>query len=154
VEEAASNRLKNLMAREGALIIFGPQFLEATAALVDASQNRKAVFSAAKAAELAIPDGLMIDCSLIYAHSLTWCRGRGVTPADLEEWKDELLKGIAFKPASVPGLAPADIEAPYLKMTGDATTNDVLFLVSWGPVPSKHCVDVALALERACARIS
>lgn len=149
-----SKRLKDLMARRGALIIFGPQFLEATMTLVDPARGDKAVFSAAKADELAIPDGLMIGCSLIFAHSLTWCRGRGVTQAELADWKDQLLAGIEFKPASVPGLAPEDIDEPALRFTADAQTNDLLFLAQWGPVPAKHCLDVARSLERAYARIS
>jgi hypothetical protein len=149
-----SKRLKDLMTRRGALIIFGPQFLEATMNLVDSAGNDKAVFSAATTGELAIPDGLMISCSLIFAHSLTWCRGRGVTPAELKDWNAKLLDGIAFKPASVPGLAPEDIDAPSLRFTADEKTNDLLFLAQWGPVPSAHCVEVARSLERAYARIS
>lgn len=142
------------MARRGALVVFGPQFLEATMNLVDAKRADKAVFSAAKADELTVPDGLMIECSLIFAHSLTWCRGRGVTKDELKDWKDKLLEGIAFKPASVPGLEPEDIDEPSLRLTADEKTNDVLFLAQWGPVPSRHCVEVARALQRAYARIS
>ncbi|HXT01537.1 MAG TPA: hypothetical protein VN915_12745 [Elusimicrobiota bacterium] len=149
-----ARRLKDLMARRGALIVFGPQFLEATVNLVDSKHNDKAVFSAATAVELAVPDGLMIGCSLIFAHSLTWCRGRGVTPAELKDWKDKLLAGIAFKPASVPGLEAADIDEPALRFTADEKTNDLLFLAQWGPVPSRHVVEVARAVERAYARIS
>ena len=141
------------MARRGALIMIGPQFLEATMNLVGPS-NDKAVFSAEKADQLAVPDGLMIECSLVFAHSLTWCRGRGVTPAELKDWKDKLLAGITFKPAVVPGLAPEDIEEPSYRFTADEKTNDVLFLAQWGPVPSRHCLEVARTLERACARIS
>jgi len=149
-----SKRLKDLMARRGALVIFGPQFLEATAGLVDPRTNDKAVFSAATAGELAIPEALMIECGLVFAHSVTWCRGRGVTPAELKEWREKLLEGIALKPASVPGLAPGDIEEPALDFEGEEKTNDMVLLVHWGPVPSRHVVDVAHAVERAYARIS
>jgi hypothetical protein len=152
--EDPSKRLKDLMTRRGALIVFGPQFLEATMNLVDAKSNDKAVFSAAKAEELAVPDGLMLDCSLIFAHSLTWCRGRGVTADELKDWKEKLLEGIAFKPASVPGLAPEDIDEPALRFTADEKTNDLLFLAQWGPVPARHVLEVARSLQRAYARIS
>lgn len=148
-----SKRLKDLMARRGALIVFGPQFLEATMNLVGPS-NDKAVFSAAKAEELAVPEGLMIECSLVFAHSLTWCRGRGVTQAELKDWKDKLLAGITFKPAIVPGLSPEDIDEPSYRFTADEKTNDVLFLAQWGPVPSRHVLEIARTLERAYARIS
>ena len=146
-------RLKDLMMRRGGLIIFGPQYLEATLALVDA-KNDKAVFSCAKIDDAAVPDALMISCSLIFSHSLTWCRGRGVTSAELEEWSAKLLDKIVFKPAAVPGLKPEELAEPARRFTADEKTNDLLFLVQWGPVPSRHCVDVARALERAYARIS
>ena len=146
-------RLKDLMMRRGGLIIFGPQYLEATTALVD-GRNEKAVFSCARIGDLEIPDALMIDCSLIFSHSLAWCRGRGATSAELKDWSAKLLEGIVFKPAAVPGLKPEEIEEPARRFTADEKTNDLLFLVQWGPVPSKHCVEVARALERAYARIS
>ncbi len=148
-----AKRMKDLMARRGALIIFGPQYLQATMNLVN-STNGKAVFSCAKIDDLSVPDGLMIDCSMVFAHSLTWCRGRGVTAAELKDWNEKLLAGIAFKPASVPGLSPADIDEPSLRFTADEKTNDLLFLAQWGPVPSRHIVEVARSLERAYARIS
>ena len=149
-----SKRLKDLMIRRGALIVFGPQFLEATMNLVDSAGNDKAVFSAATVGELAVPDALAISCSLIFAHCLTWCRGRGVTAAELKDWNEKLLEGIAFKPKSVPGLKPEDIDEPSLRFTADEKTNDLLFLAQWGPVPSAHCVEIARSLERAYARIS
>jgi hypothetical protein len=153
VADETSKRLKDLMTRRGAVIVFGPQFLEATMNLVG-PKNDKAVFSAEKADQLAVPDGLMIECSLVFAHSLAWCRGRGVTPAELKDWKNKLLDGITFKPAVVPGLSPEDIEEPSYRFTADEKTNDVLFLAQWGPVPSRHCLEIARALERAYARIS
>lgn len=147
-------RLKDLMMRRGGLIIFGPQYLEATMNLVDASRNDKAVFSCAKIDDVQVPETLMIGCSLIFAHSLTWCRGRGVTSAELKDWNEKLLAGIVFKPASVPGLSPEDIDEPSLRFTADEKTNDLLFLAQWGPVPSKHVVQVSRALERAYMRLS
>jgi hypothetical protein len=148
-----SKRLQDLMARRGALVIFGPQYVEATMNLVGKG-NDKAVFSCDKIDELSIPDGLMIGCSMVFAHSLTWCRGRGVTAVELKDWNEKLLAGIDFKPASVPGLSPADIDEPSLRFTADEKTNDLLFLAQWGPVPSRHVVEVARSLERAYARIS
>ena len=152
--DTATPRLKELMMRQGGLIIFGPQYLEATMALVDASKNKKAVFSCAKIDDVQVPETLMIDCSMVFCHSLTWCRGRGVTPAELKDWTAKLLDGIVFKPESVPGLKAAEIEEPSRQITADEKTNDLLLLVQWGPVPSKHCVDVARALERAYAWLS
>lgn len=149
-----AQRLKNLMMRRGGLIIFGPQYLEATAALVDVKKNEQAVFSGAKIDDLPIPETLMLRGSLIFCHSLTWCRGRGVTSAELKDWSAKLLDGIVFKPASVPGLAPGEIEEPSKRFAADGKTNDVNFLVQWGPVPSRHCVEVARSLERAYARLS
>jgi hypothetical protein len=153
-DDPTAQRLKNLMMRQGGLIIFGPQYLEATMALVDASKNKKAVFSGAKIDDLRIPETLMIDCSLLFCHSLTWCRGRGVTPAELKDWTAKLLDGIVFKPAEVPGLKTGEIEEPSTQITADEKTNDVNLLVQWGPVPSRHCVEVARALERAYVRLS
>ncbi|MFI5361040.1 MAG: hypothetical protein ACHQ49_03635 [Elusimicrobiota bacterium] len=149
----ASSRLKDLMMRRGGLIIFGPQYLEASLNLVD-GRNEKAVFSCAKIDDADIPDALMLDCGLIFCHDLTWCRGRGVTPPELKEWGEKLLDGIVFKPASVPGIEPEEIEEPAKRFTADEKTNSLLFLAQWGPVPSRHCVGVARALERAYARIS
>ena len=96
----------------------------------------------------------MIDGGLIFAHDLTWCRGRGVTKPELEKWGAALLAGISFKPAAVAGLKPEEIEEPKRRFTADEKTNELLFLVQWGPVPSRHVVGVARALERAYARIS
>jgi hypothetical protein len=59
-----------------------------------------------------------------------------------------------LKPESVPGLRPDEIEDPAMNMTGDEMTNHLLLLVHWGPVPSKHCVEVAHSLERAYTRIA
>ena len=146
-------RLKSLMMRQGGLIIFGPQYLQAALALVRAD-NRKAVFSAAKIDDLEIPDALMLDCALIFCHSLSWRLGRGVTKPELEKWSAALLAGIAFKPTAVPGLEPEEIEEPKRSFTADGKTNELNFLVQWGPVPSRHCVEVARALERAYARLS
>ncbi len=146
-------RLKSLMTSRGGLVIIGPQSLQATMALVRAD-NQKAVFSAAKIDDLEIPDALMIDGGLIFAHDLTWCRGRGVTKPELEKWGAALLAGISFKPAAVAGLKPEEIEEPKRRFTADEKTNELLFLVQWGPVPSRHVVGVARALERAYARIS
>jgi hypothetical protein len=148
-----SARAKDLMMRRGGLIIFGPRYLEATMALVD-GKNEKAVFSCARIDDLSIPDALMLDCSLIYCHPLAWCRGRGVTPAELEKWSAKLLEGIVFKPSALPGLKAEEIEEPAKRFTADKVTNDLLFLVQWGPVPSRHCVEVARALERAYARLA
>jgi hypothetical protein len=47
-----------------------------------------------------------------------------------------------------------EIEEPSKRFTGDDKTNDLLFLVQWGPVQSNHCVAVAQALERAYAHIA
>jgi hypothetical protein len=148
-----TTRLKDLMTRRGGLIIIGPQYLEATMNLVD-SNNDKAVFGGAKIDDVPVPDALMINCSLVFSHSLTWCRGRGVTAPELKDWSAQLLDGIVFKPASVPGLKPEEIQEPSKRFTADEKTNDLLFLVQWGPVPSTHCVEVARSLERAYARIS
>src|ERR1035437_11167178 len=104
-----SARLKGLMTRQGGLIVIGPQYLQTTMALVR-PDNRKAVFSAAKIDDLQVPDALMIDCGLIFAHSLTSCLGRGVTKPELEKWGSALLAGIVFKPTAVPGLAPRSEE--------------------------------------------
>jgi predicted ATP-dependent Lon-type protease len=148
-----SARLRDLMMRQGALVIVGPQYLQTTMALVPPG-NRKAVFSAAKIDDLEVPDALMLDCSLIFAHGLTWCLGRGVTKPELAKWSDALLAGIVFKPASVPGLEPAEIETPKRSFTADEKTNELILLVQWGPVPSAHVVEVTRALERAYARLS
>lgn len=148
-----ASRLESLMMRQGGIIIFGPQYLETTMGLIN-SLNKKAVFSCALIDDVEIPDTLMIDCSLIFCHSLKWCEGQKISNADLQKWSDELLHGINFKPSSVPGLQPEDIDEPTKGFTADEVTNNIIFLVQWGPVPSKHCVDVAHALERAYARIT
>ena len=146
-------RLKNLMARQGGVLVFGPNYIESTIGLSNYTAG-KAVFSCAKVDDLEIPDALMIDGALVFCHCLTWCKDRKVTPDDLKEWTAKLLQGIVFKPESVPGLRPDEIEEPVTNMTGDEMTNHLLLLVHWGPVPSKHCVEVARSLERAYARIA
>jgi hypothetical protein len=65
-----------------------------------------------------------------------------------------LLDGIVFRPAEVAGLTPDEIEEPSMRFTADEKTNDLLFLVQWGPVPSGHVVEVARSLERAYARLA
>jgi len=147
------DRLKNLMARAGGVLIFGPNYIESTLGLSTYTAG-KAVFSCAKIDDLEIPDALMIDGALIFCHCLTWCKGRKVTSDDLKKWTALLLQGIMLKPESVPGLKPGELEEPAMNMTGDEQTNHLLLLVHWGPVPSKHCVEVARSLERAYARIA
>ena len=146
-------RLRHLMSRRGGVILFGAGHVEAALALAD-GRSEKAVFSGARIDDSPIPDALMIDCSLIFCHSLPWCRGRGVTKAELEKWSAALLDGIVFRPSEVPGLSPDEIEEPSKNFTADQKTNDLLFLVQWGPVPSSHVVGVARALERAYARLA
>jgi hypothetical protein len=147
------DRLKNLMARQGGILIFGPNYIESTLGLSNYTAG-KAVFSCAKIDDLEIPDALMIDGALIFCHDLTWCKGRKVTSEDLKKWTAQLLDGITLKPESVPGLRPDELEEPAMNMTGDEQTNHLMLLVHWGPVPSKHCVEVARSLERAYARIA
>ena len=147
------DRLKNLMARTGGVFIFGPNYIESTMGLSNYTTG-KAVFSCAKIGDLEIPDALMIDGALVFCHNLTWCKDRKVTSEDLSKWTAKLLEGIVLKPDSVPGLRPGEIEEPAMNMTGDEQTNQLLLLVHWGPVPSKHCVEVAQSLERAYARIA
>lgn len=148
-----SARLKDLMMSRGGVIIFGPQYLESAMALVE-SVKGQAVFSCAKIDDVVIPDTLAISFCLVFCHSLTRCHGAGVTSAELKEWSARLLEGIVFKPAAVPGLKPEELEEPSMRFSADGKTHDVLLLVQWGPVLSKHCVDVARALERAYERIS
>ncbi len=146
-------RLKNLMMRVGGILIFGPNYIESTMGLSSYTAG-KAVFSCAKIDDLEVPDTLMIGGALIFCHCLTWCKDRKVTSDDLKAWTAKLLDGIVLRPESVPGLLPDEIEEPAMNMTGDEQTNHLMLLVHWGPVPSKHCVEVAHSLERAYARIA
>ncbi len=141
------------MMRQGGILIFGPNYIESTMGLSDYTAG-KAVFSCAKIDDLEIPDTLMIDGALVFCHCLTWCNGRKVTKEELNKWTSQLLQGIVLKPESVPGLRPEEIEEPAMNMTGDEMTNHLMLLVHWGPVLSKHCVEVARSLERAYARIA
>ncbi|HLJ64372.1 MAG TPA: hypothetical protein VKT70_09710 [Stellaceae bacterium] len=146
-----SERLKKLMMREGALIIFGPHYLNATLQLVN-GDNQKAVFSCLRIDDVEVPDTLMINCALLFCHTLPWCVGRGVTRPDLAKWSTALLDGIILRPQRVPGLEPDEIEEPSRKFVADETTDDVMLLIGWGPVPSNHCVNIARALDRAYSK--
>ncbi len=152
-DEAAA-RLKRLMRLRGAIVIFGEGHVEATTALIDARSNQKAVFSGRAIGDLPIPDGLMIECSLLFCHSLPWCRGRGPSRDELARWNEELLKGISFVPPRGAGIADADLEDPAKSFTADEKTNELNFLVQWGPVPSTFVVETARSLERAYARLA
>lgn len=145
------DRLKNLMMRQGTVIIFGPQYLEATLALVQNDESR-AVFSCARIDDLAIPDILTIGCAMVFNHTVPSCQGPRVTRSELERWSAALLAGIVFRPDHVPGLDADDIDEPALELVADDQTTEATLSVIWGPVPSRHCVDVARALERAYAR--
>ena len=91
------DRLKTLMARQGGVFIFGPNYIESTMGLSSYTAG-KAVFSCAKIDDLEIPDALMIDGALIFCHNLTWCKGRKVTSEELKKWTAQLLDGIRLKP--------------------------------------------------------
>ena len=145
------DRLKSLMMRHGTVIIFGPQYLEATMALVQSDEMR-AVFSCARIDDLAIPDILTIGCVMVFNHTVPSRQGPGVTRPELERWSAALLAGIVFRPDQVPGLDADDIDEPALELVADDKTNEATLSIIWGPVPSRHCLEVARALEGAYAR--
>jgi hypothetical protein len=143
-------RLKDLMAREGALVVFGPQFQRAARAL--APDGGRAFFSAARIAEAEIPDGPMAGCTLLFCHGLPWRLGRGVTRSELEEWSAALLDEIAFRAPAAAGRSPEESAEPQRSFTADEKTNEIRLAVTWGPVASSHCVAVGRALERSYAK--
>jgi hypothetical protein len=144
-DEYPSERLANLMAHQGGVILFN----------LDLSNVNKAVFCCAKIDDAVIPETIMVSCTMIFCHNLTWCEQRKITTADLERWTDQLLEGIVFKPDSVPGLREDEIDVPTIQISGGAggANNHLHLIVKWGFVQSKHCVQSARSLERAYARI-
>jgi len=143
--------VKQTMVKQGAVIIFGPTYLNATLGMQQYCKGQL-VLSCERIDDLNIPCTLMRYCTMVFSHYLPDCKGKGVTQNDLEAWKSELLEDIVFRAATPLDNVPAEFifqEPTEKRIVGDATTNEILLIVSWGPVESSHCVEVARSLERS-----
>jgi hypothetical protein len=141
------------MFEQGALLVFGPTYLNTTLEMQRQQDSRgELVLSCERIDDLNIPSTLMHHCVMVFSHYLPACKGRGVTDNDLETWRSELLGDVDFRAATPLDTVPAEFaseEPTDKRIVGDAATNDILLIVTWGPVESSHCVNVARSLERS-----
>jgi hypothetical protein len=149
----------DMMLYRGAIIVFGPDYLEATVSLQKELQQQDsggfAWLSCKRTDEISDPRTLMLFGMIVFAHYVPGCEGRAVGRAELEPWKNALLSGVVFR-ASKPltNVPPddADEEPKEIRLISNQTDNKVILLARWGAVESNHCFAVARAIEQSYVR--
>jgi hypothetical protein len=146
--------VKERMFSQGAVIVFGPTYLNTTLAMQEQLAGQL-VLSCERIDNLNIPSTLMLYCLMIFSHYLPNCKGRRVRDDDLQKWSSRFLKDITFRAATPLDTVPAEFasqEPEEKSLVGDETGDGVVLIVRWGPVESSHCIEVARALERSYER--
>ncbi len=108
--------------RQGALIVFGDQFLDAAQGLSGHTQGVP-VMAGQRVADLKLPDTLMAFAIMIFAHTLPGAKGKPGTQSDLAVWKDKLFDRVDF----VAGQEPM----PAAEFSLTEGTRDVLTQLTW-----------------------
>ncbi|MDP3543029.1 MAG: hypothetical protein Q8T11_11245 [Elusimicrobiota bacterium] len=135
------------MLQNGAVVLFGPSYLENSLQLVNGLKGAipdLAILGCEKIADLRIPDGPLLNGSLIFFH-------RKPSHMDAGEWDSILLQGIdlrAFPPRRL-GVGDRSPEEPTVELV-PAGGAEMQLIVTWlRPLESGHLVRAARALERS-----
>lgn len=133
-----------LMLTKGAVVAFGPGYLENTLQLIKNTKGaleNSLLLSCEKIDDLIIPDGPVHNCLMIFFH-------RKPARMDLGAWDTALLQGIdlrAFPPRRL-GVPDRTPEEPTVELV--PAGEELQLIVSWlRPLESAHIVRTARAIE-------
>lgn len=136
-----------LMLQNGAAVLFGPSYLENSLQLVQDLKGAipdLALLGCEKVDDLRLPDGPLLNGSLIFFH-------RKPDHLDAGAWDTTLLQGIdlrSFPPRRL-GIGDRSPEEPTVELV-PAGGAEMQLIVTWlRPLESGHLVRVARAIERS-----
>ncbi len=136
-----------LMLQNGAVVLFGPDYLENSLQLANDLKGALpglAIISCEKIDDLSIPDGPLLNGSLIFFH-------RKPAHLDAGAWDTTLLKGIdlrAFPPRRL-GVGDRSPEEPTVELV-PAGGAEMQLIITWlRPLESGHLMRVARAIEQS-----
>ena len=132
---------------QGAVVIFGPDYLENSIELLKQMKgglDGMAILSCERIDDLAVPEGPVLACSMIFFHR---------KPAHLTfgSWDTILLKNVDLTSEPPKGLGVPDKspERPKVEMV-PVGLDETQLIVTWvRPLEASHIVKAARALEHA-----
>lgn len=135
------------MMRHGAVVIFGPDYLENSLQLLKEMKGALesiAVLSCEKIDDLRIPDGPVLNCTMIFFH-------RRPSHMDVGAWDTALLKGLDLSSRPPKGLGVGDQspEEPTVELVPAGEGAMQLILAWLRPLELSHIVQTAREIERA-----
>ncbi len=113
------------MLRQGALIVFGDQFLDVAGGLAKEGMDGVPILAGQRVADLKLPDTLMLFAMLVFAHTLPGPKGKPATQSDLAAWKEKLFDRIDFVVGNEP--------MPAAEFSLTEGTRDVITQLTWAP---------------------
>ena len=140
-------QIGEMMLTRGAVVLFGPDYLENTLELLKQMKDAldgMAVLSCEKIDDLRIPNGPMLNCSMIFFH-------RRPAHMDAGNWDTALLKGVDLisQPPKGLGVDDQSPESPSVELA-PVSADEMQLIVSWlRPLASNHVVEAARAIESA-----
>ena len=145
-QELPPNTGEMLLTR-GAVVLFGPDYLENSLQLITAMKgalSSTTVLSCEKIDDLRIPNGPVLNCSLIFFH-------RKPAHMDVGAWDTALLAGADLRalPPKRLGVPDASPEMPTVELV-PVEGDEMQLIITWRrPLASNHIVESARAIERA-----
>jgi len=135
------------MLLNGAVVLFGPDYLENSLLMVEKMKDAlagRAVLSCERIEDLRVPDGPVLNCSMVFFHRM---------PArmDFGTWDTVLLKDLALDSRPPKGLGVDDQspEKPNVELVPVGGAQMQLIVTWTRPLEASHIVRAARALERA-----
>lgn len=139
-------QVSEMMLLQGAVVIFGPDYLENTLLMhKDLMLAGKAVLSCEKIDDLRVPSGPVLNCVMIFFHRLP-------SHMTFGSWETALLKGIVLRSHPPKGLGVSDKspEEPEVEFVSVGRKREMQLILTWKrPLEASHCVQTARAIERS-----
>lgn len=135
------------MLKRGVVVLFGPDYLVNSIQLIKEAEETlgaTVVLSCEKIDDLRIPNGPVLNCSMIFFH-------RRPAGMDVGLWDTALMDGVELRAMPPKGLAVADRspQMPTVELVPVGGDEMQLILAYPRPLASAHIVHTARAIERA-----
>ena len=140
-------QIGEIMLQRGALVLFGPGYLENALRLVEDLKGETpdiAIISCEKIDDVRIPDGPVLTGSLMFFH-------RKPAHLDAGAWDTVLLQGLDLRsmPPRRLGVPDRTPEEPAVELAA-AGGDEMQLILTWlRPLESGHLVRIARAVERS-----
>lgn len=136
-----------LFLTRGAVVLFGPDYLANSLELINQMKGRLdgiAVLSCEKIDDLRLPNGPVLNCTMIFFH-------RRPARMDVGAWDTALLEGVELLSHPPKGLGVDDQspEMPAVELVPVSDTEMQLIVTWMRPLASNHIVESARAIERS-----